>query len=76
MYRIAGGCFEEGDNLCGNNVVDPGETCDCGPPSRLHSNGTCMADACCFGRNCTLNPDIQCRCVYVCGTRKKSPCEI
>ena len=54
-------CFVEADNLCGNNLVDPGEDCDCGGMMNRFANGTCMQDRCCNGTSCRTRSDVECR---------------
>ena len=55
------GCFVEEGNNCGNMLLDPGEECYCGSASNILDSGVCRDNVCCFGRNCTLNSNVQCR---------------
>ncbi|XP_069842956.1 disintegrin and metalloproteinase domain-containing protein 9-like [Dendropsophus ebraccatus] len=41
-------------SLCGNQILDTGESCDCG------TEVECGKDACCDYRTCTLKPDAKC----------------
>lgn len=54
-------CFVAADDLCGNNLVDPGEDCDCGGMTNRFPNGTCMQDRCCNGTSCRTRSDVECR---------------
>ncbi|XP_063953163.1 disintegrin and metalloproteinase domain-containing protein 10-like, partial [Lytechinus pictus] len=48
VIRANGGCFEESDQpICGNLVIDEGETCDCGYEDQC-------TDQCCNSQTCTL----------------------
>ncbi len=60
------GCFVEAGDLCGNNLIDEGEACDCGPSRNLNQDGTCINNPCCNGANCTLSSNVDCRYVCVC----------
>ena len=57
------GCFVPDPGSCGNNLLDDGEECDCGPS--VNSNGLCRDDPCCNGTACML-ANVECRCVSVC----------
>ena len=55
----SGGCFFRSDSLCGNNLLDDGEDCDCGPD--INQDGICIENVCCNGTSCLLNGNVECR---------------
>ena len=60
------GCFTTAEDDCGNDVLDVGETCDCGL-NFDRATMLCNEDPCCNGSSCRVANDAECRldCIYL-----------